>query len=170
VNRVEMMDALTGFNEAFRQGQVVAKRLPWNEKVFLHQDQPQGTHRFTYVRMKGSKTTALAVIVPGDPVGDTPCFHLGYAVDEDQRGKGLATDIAAAAIEDMRRNMGRLGMQKMAFEAIIDRDNPASAAVARKVLGCDGIETKDSKDGKDIWQFIGYFTKDDATPKTAEEI
>ncbi|MTH66026.1 hypothetical protein [Paracoccus shanxieyensis] len=157
--RVDMMLTLAGFDEALRSGRIKTARMQGNEKIQIHQDMPDGrTPRLTYARTKGSGVTAVTVITTAEPIDGMRCFHLGYAVREDQRGKGLAKDLASAAVTDFVANIVRNGMREFCIEAIVDRDNPVSGSVARAVLGVDPIEKNDTSDGTPIWQFVKVIT------------
>ena len=91
MNRVEMMDALTGFNAALKAGAIKVQPTATDPKVFIHADSPEGTPRLSYVRMKGAHATAVAVVVITEPLENLPVIHIGCAVREDQRGKGAAS-------------------------------------------------------------------------------
>lgn len=151
--RVDMMQTLEGFGEAFRVGRVRTEPVRGKENFVRHEDHPQGgTPRMTYARTKGAHVTAVAVFVIGDPYEGLACVQIGYAVREDQRGKGIATELATGALADFTSYLANRGMRKFALESTVDRDNPASRAVSIALLGVDP-EEKDS-DGVPVWHFI----------------
>lgn len=157
MTRVNMMDTLVGFDEALRAKQIKTARMPGNEKIHIHQDMPAPmTPRITYARLKGAHVTAVAVITFGDPVEGVRCFHIGYAVREDQRGNGLAKELVAAALEDFAGNMHKNGLDEFWFEASVDRDNLASAAVAKAVLNIEPEDRIDDTDGTPIWHYLKH--------------
>lgn len=152
---VNMMDALNGFDEALRGGRIKTHRLMHNDKVHIHADTPAPNQpRITFARLKGSHVTAVVVLTAGDPYEGAGCFHMGYAVREDQRGKGLAKALVADALKDIVANMSNRGMTHIWVEASVDSDNPASAAVARSVLGVEPTDKSDPEDGRPLWHFI----------------
>lgn len=158
--RVNMMETLVGFDKALRAKQIGTARMPGNEKIHIHQDMPApNTPRITYARLKGSHVTAVTVITTGDPVNGVRCFHIGYAVREDQRGKGLAKELVAAALEDFAGNMHKNGLDEFWVEASVDQDNPASAAVARAVLDVEPEDETDNTDGTPIWHYLKHLSQ-----------
>lgn len=158
MNRVDMMQTLTGFDEANRQGLVETQRTKIDNRVLVHADKPEGTPRWTYARMKGASVTAVAVLAIVDPVQGVPCLHLGYAVREDQRMKGLAKHLANTAIEEFRTQMASRGMNDFFVEAIVEKDNLASIGVARHVLNVEPTDAMDEFTNVPSFQFLKRVT------------
>lgn len=152
---VNMMDSLNGFDQAMKAGSITPSRMAGNEKVLTLADMPApGEPRITFARSKGAHVTAVVVATVGSPVEGEGCFHVGYAVREDQRGKGLAKSLLRDALTDISTNMRRKGLKAVWIEASVDMDNPASLAVARSELGVEPVEKMDESDGKPFWHFL----------------
>src|ERR1700688_154579 len=84
-------DALTSFQQALLNGEISLRAGELDPDLFLHVDHPTGSvPRFTYVRLDRQSVTALAIMVPVEPMHGLPCFHAGVAVPEAHRGKGYA--------------------------------------------------------------------------------
>lgn len=154
MNRVEMMDALTGFNAALKTGAIEVRPTRTDPKIFVHADTPDGTPRLSYVRMKGSHATAIAVIVVTEPLDGLPAIHIGCAVREDQRGKGIGRHVLSVALEDFRTNMAPKGMTDYWIESLVEADNAASAAMTARVLGIEPEEVTDDETGEPSLRFL----------------
>lgn len=161
MNRVEMMDALTGFNAALKAGTIAVQPTRSDPKVFLHADTPDGTQRLSFVRMKGAHATAIAVIVVAEPLDGLPVIHIGCAVREDQRGKGLGRHVLTVALEDFQTNMGAKGLTDYWIESVVEADNHASAAMTTKVLGIEPEDVTDDATGEASLRFLKRISPDD---------
>jgi RimJ/RimL family protein N-acetyltransferase len=148
-----MMQTLAGFDAAFRAGIIQMEPVPGSASIRRHQDHPQGgSPRMTYAQFKGANVTGIAVFVMADPYEGLPCIQIGYAVCEAQRGKGVAKRLARVALADFTRFLAGRGWRDFAIEATVDRDNPASKAVASNLLGA--IPEEKDADGVPVWHFI----------------
>jgi GNAT superfamily N-acetyltransferase len=154
MNRVEMMDALTGINAALKVGAIRIQPTKTDPKVFLHADNPDGTPRLSFVRMKGAHATAIAVVVITEPLDGLPVIHIGCAVREDQRGKGLGRHVLTVALEDFRTSMTAKGLSEYWIESLVEADNAASVAMTSKVLGIEPEEVTDDDTGEPSFRFL----------------
>lgn len=151
--RVDMQQTLENFGEAYRAGIVQTEPVRGNERILRHEDHPTGgTPRMTYVRTKGAHVTAVVVFAIGEPYEGLQCIQIGYAVREDQRGKGIAKELAMIALSDFTIHLANLGLHRFAIESTVDRNNPASKAVSMALLGTDPEEKDDN--GVPVWHFI----------------
>ncbi|MEP4921968.1 MAG: GNAT family N-acetyltransferase [Roseibium sp.] len=154
MNRVEMMDSLTGLNAALKAGAIKLQPTGTDPKVLLHADNPEGTPRLSFVRMKGAHATAIAVIVITEPLDNLPVIHIGCAVREDQRGKGLGRHVLTVALEDFRTSMATKGLTDYWIESLVEADNAASVAMTAKVLGIEPEEVTDDETGEPSFRFL----------------
>lgn len=129
------MDGLRSFKPAFSAKQLEVFRGELDTSLWVHRDTPaQNVHRLTYAYAERSVVTAIAIIIQEEPIDGLPCFGVGYAVDEAERGKGLGKRVLAAAIAEFRNGIGRAGVTDLWFEAVVGAENHASQAVASAVL------------------------------------
>lgn len=154
MNRVEMMDALTGLNTALKAGAIKLHPTKTDPKVLLHADNPEGTPRLSFVRMKGAHATAIAVIVITEPLDNLPVIHVGCAVREDQRGKGLGRYVLTVALEDFQTSMAAKGLNEYWIESLVEADNAASVAMTTKVLGIEPEEVTDDETSEPSYRFL----------------
>lgn len=154
MNRVEMMDALEHFNAALKAGTITVQPTQTDPKIFVHADTPEGTPRMSYVRKKGAHATAIAVIVVTEPIDGVPAIHIGCAVREDQRGKGIGRHVLSVALEDFRVDMAEKGLEDYWIESLVEMDNMASAAMTKKVLDIEPEETVDEATGEPSLRFL----------------
>ncbi len=95
----------------------------------------------------------MATLGLTDDIDGLPCFQLNYVVEPVFRGRGLALDIARAAINEAKNGLGRNGVKKWVIEAIVDADNTASLSVAKRLFG-QQTPLKRDDDGGLVYQFL----------------
>lgn len=154
MKRVEMMDALTGFNAALKAGAIEVRPTATDPKIFIHADSPEGTPRLSFVRMKGAHATAIAVVVITEPLENLPVIHIGCAVREDQRGKGHGRYVLTVALQDFQTSMAAKGLTDYWIESLVEADNAASVAMTTKVLGIEPEEVTDDETGEPSFRFL----------------
>ncbi len=154
MNRVDPMNALVSFEAAHRKGMLKAQPGALDTEVFVHLDQPNGEPRFTYVRFKGMAVTAIAVLTPVERLDGLPCFQIGYAVREDQRGQGRAKQIVNSAIAELQNGLARNGAVDYFIEAVVEANNTASRKVAEATLSAHPTEEIDNRTGLQVFHFV----------------
>jgi hypothetical protein len=81
----------TSFQQALLDGEISLQAGEPDPELFLHVDYPrEDVPRFTYVRLVGRSVTALAMLIPVEPMHGLRCFQAAVAVPEAYRGKGHA--------------------------------------------------------------------------------
>ena len=150
--------ALVSFQRAFKAGQIRLQKGDIDPDLYVHLDVPApGVYRFSYVRLDNGVVRAFATLVRVEPIEGLPCFQVGYAVPERFRGRGRATDVLSSAIAELQNGMARNGHKRIAIEAIVGIDNPASMKVAERVLGGAPKEVTDEFSGKPALQYVGFY-------------
>src|ERR1700754_2494611 len=96
------MDALKSLQIAVDHGRVVLTPCEIHPYLCVISDQPGGTPRLTYANMDRGKVLAISLFALTEPVTGVPCFQVGYAVVESMRQQGLASDIVAKGIQELR--------------------------------------------------------------------
>lgn len=147
---------LLSFQDALRKKIVRVDPVRGYEHMYSHFDQPAaGVKRCTYARLSDDRQKVLAtgVCVFNGYVGSAPCVSLGYAVAQDERGKGLAKQILADVIQDQCRHANGAGLSILAFEVMIDVTNLASIHVAESVFGCEREELIDKESGVPAYRY-----------------
>jgi hypothetical protein len=151
---VNPMDALKSFEPALRAGEISVQPGEVDQDVFVHLDHPNGEPRVTYVRFKNSSLTSLAIIIPAEPYKGERCFQIGYAVPQHLRKRGLAKEIARAAIAEFRAGMAHNGIDVFHVEAIVGTKNLASQKVAESIFGKPTKECVDQHSSEPILQYM----------------
>lgn len=151
-------DALISFQEALRLGNLDLQRGELDSDLVVHLDHPIGKARFTYGYISGTTVTALAIFALVEPLGGLPCFHVGVAVPEPFRDKGLAKKIIAAGIAELRHGMARNKVTALAFEAIVSKTNHPSKKVADEIFSKTPKEVTDEFSGEPALQYVLKFT------------
>jgi GNAT superfamily N-acetyltransferase len=123
--------------QSFRQAVAAREIEPEPGRVHsdlvAYMDRPNGSLRMTYGLLEKEKIQALVIFATAEPIEGVPCFGVGYAVDESQRNRGLATRALEHAIDEFRSGV-RPHMPKFYLEAVIGADNHASQRVASRML------------------------------------
>jgi RimJ/RimL family protein N-acetyltransferase len=127
-------NALQSFQQALLHGEIQLQPGVLDRNIYVYVDHPNGDRRLTYVRLEGTTVTAFVEFVPCEPIEGTPCFSIGYAVPEAYRNNGRAKEIISAAVSEMKRGLGRIGMSVFYIEAIVGADNKPSQRVAEQVI------------------------------------
>lgn len=139
---------LLSFQDALSRGIVHVDPVRGYKNLYSHFDIPSpGVKRFTYALLDDDtkKVLATCACVINGRVGSAPCTSLGYAVAVDERGKGLAKKLLAETIRDQWYQAGRVGIEALAFEVMIDVSNTASVQVAESVFGTEREELMDKE-------------------------
>lgn len=154
------MDALKAFEPALKSGELAIQRGDIDPEVLFHLDRPNGETRFTYAKLLGETVAALAVIVMSDPLEGKPVFQIGYAVPQHLRKRGLAKDIANAAIAELQNGLARNGIKSFHVEAVVGQRNAASQKVAASVIGGEPREMIDEISGEPAYAYMREINTD----------
>lgn len=143
------MAALVSFQKEVRRGMPThpADLCP---EIRVVLDQPNGITRYTYARIEHGRVKSIALFVLHDPIDGVPCFNLGYAVPEAYRNRGWATEIVEQGIQELRRGLGRHGVNSFYVEAVVSKNNLASHRVASKVISDAPVAGTDSESEEPI--------------------
>jgi phage tail protein X len=109
---------------------------------------------FIYFRVENRTITAIAMLVSGPPIDETPCFHVGWAVPTAYRNYGRAKGAITAAIAELRHGLARSGVTAFYVEAIVGTDNPASQRVAAQTMSPTPTPVTDSVSGLPALQYL----------------
>ena len=120
---VNPMSAFKTFGPALRNGELSVQPGTVDPDLIVHLDTPNGQMRITYARMREASVSAIAMIIPADPVEGLPVFQIGYAVPQHLRKRGIGKEIAQAAIDEFTAGMARNGVVHFYLEAIVGVKN-----------------------------------------------
>ncbi len=151
---VDPMNALRSLQPAIDDGDVELKPCARFENLKVLLDYPNGEFRLTYVAMERGKAQAIVQFCQADAVQDLPCFSIGYAVQEDLRGKGLATTTVANAIEEFQYGFRRTPLKKFYVEAIVSRTNDPSNKIAKRFISGSPVAVTDEFSGEPAFQYL----------------
>lgn len=146
--------ALESFQKALANGEVSLQPGVIDPKLFVHLDRPNGSPRFTYVRLDRRTVTALVMFVLDDPLEGSPCFQIGYAVPERYRAQGRAKDIVVAAIAELKRGLNSNGVPAFYIEAVVGTDNEPSMRVAAATISTSPVRITDHVSGLPALQYV----------------
>lgn len=148
------MNALASLQVAIDKGIVQLQPCSIHSDLKVLADQPTGKLRLTYANISNGKVLAISLFAFTAPIDGVPCFNVGYAVVESMRNKGLAADILAKSIEELRNGFMRNGAKKIYLEAVVAVSNTPSNKVAKKVLSDTPTQCTDAYSGQPALQYI----------------
>lgn len=157
----DVMPALLSYQEELSAGRLLPppSRAHTDPDLRLFTDFANDELRISYTRVdEDGIVTAFVSIARAQPLDGLACVGVGYAVPERFRGQGRATEILTAAIKEVTHGFTESGIHAFAIEAVISADNPASIAVARKVLTDNPREITDDISGQPALQFVRKVT------------
>lgn len=142
------MDALVQFQEAFEAGYIPVQAGRLDPTIFVAPDRPNGRPRFNYMRAQGERLTALVMFAQDGLEDGYPVFNIGYAVDDDYRGQGLAKSTLVAALAELSEGLAGANISVIHVEAVISPENLISQAVARAIFDAEPTPITDSVSGE----------------------
>ncbi|GIU10812.1 MULTISPECIES: hypothetical protein [unclassified Shewanella] len=148
------MDSLRLLQQAINVRSVSFQNCESYPEVSVLYDTPNDTARFTYALFNGDIAQSIALFVLTEPVEGIPCFQMGWATIENERGKGLATNIVSKGLEELKNGMKRNGISKFFIEAVISESNSESVKLASKVFTEKPSSCTDSFSGDNALQFL----------------
>jgi hypothetical protein len=146
--------ALQSFQEAFANGALSLERGAIDPELFIHVDHPNGSTRFTYVRLDHRTVIALVMFALADPLEGSPCLQIGYAVPERYRAQGRAKDIVVAAIAELKKGLTGNGVPAFYIEAVVGMDNEPSMRVAAATISTSPVQTTDQVSGLPALHYV----------------
>lgn len=148
------MNSLRLLQDAINGSQVSFQRCEIYPDIAVLHDTPNGTPRFTYAFLNGRKALSVALFVLTEPVQGVPCFQMGWATIESERGKGRATDVVSKGLAELINGMRRNGIEKFYIEAVIGEPNTESLRLASKIFSDEPAPCTDSFSGVSALQFL----------------
>jgi len=152
--------ALKSFQEGFLLGEIQLQRGDIDRELFVHRDEPNGTFRFTYVRLQRQTVTAFVEFVICDPIEGALCFNIGYAVPEAYRSQGRAKNAVSAAIAELKQGLARSKITTFCVEAIVGIDNKASQHVAAETISTTPVAITDQVSGLPALHYLRRIRQD----------
>lgn len=148
---VDPHDGYLSFQNELWNGNLEVGEIAPGSRIFSHFDVPKpGVRRLTYVSLAEDNKTVTAFVscVFNGEVDGHPCLALGYAVPEQFRNQGRASQLVSAVIEDAKTQCRSAGYEKLYLEAVIDVDNIASCKVADKAFAVESESITDRVSGR----------------------
>ncbi|MBB1329495.1 hypothetical protein H5087_09060 [Pseudoalteromonas sp. SR43-7] len=146
---------MTGFKTleaAFSQG-FRMRRVSFTEDIHFVRDKGLLNARYTYARLNGLKVQQTIVLDENKPLNGLPCFCLFYGTLEDLRGQGKTVDFLKQILVQFKKDLPKK-YNEFYIETLIETDNSASLAIAKKLFGepsHDGVDELTGIPTK-IWQ------------------
>ena len=148
------MDALVKLQLAIDRGQLTLQPADVYPTLGLWMDEVGGTTRFTFAKVDSGKVQAIAMFVHAGEINAAPCFQTGYAVIESVRQMGLASDLVAKGIEEMRHGLGRHGVAVFYVEAVVGEGNTASHRLATRLISATPERITDAFSGEAALRYL----------------
>ena len=148
------MTALVSLESALKEKTVKMQRCELCPDLRVMVDYPNGTLRLTYAKVHKGRVQAIVMFIPAEPVDDVTSFGIGYAVAENMRGRGIATQVVPQAIEELRHGLKRNGRLPFYVEAVVAKTNGPSNRIAARLLSTKPTDGTDSFSGEPIFQYL----------------
>ena len=139
--------ALTLYQQAFAAGAIPLQPCRLDPSLFMAVDYSNGKARFSYMRVAGTKMTALVMFVQNGMDRGGPIFNIGYAVDDGARGCGLARSTLVAALAELQQGIKGANVPMIHVEAVIDAGHTVSQRVAAAIFSDVPKPITDSESG-----------------------
>jgi hypothetical protein len=149
-----MMDALVYLQAALDKGTVKMRACDIYPELKVLVDQPKGELRLTYASIAAGIVQSIAVFLQVKSVGRVACFHLGCAVIEPRRGRGLGTETVVQALDELRTGLKRNGIREFYLEAVAAKTNVASNRLARRLLSDATRDGTDTISGEPVFHYL----------------
>lgn len=151
---IDSMNALNGLQAALIARAVQLQHGTLHPDIRVLLDYPNRIPRFTYAQIQGGNVQAIALMVKADAVHGMPCFQIGYAVAENQRGQGLGTQTLQKAISEFIYGMGRTPLKEFYLEVIVSTENTASNKIARRLISQSPNLCNDEFTNEPAYQYL----------------
>jgi RimJ/RimL family protein N-acetyltransferase len=146
------MIALLGLQQALSSSPPVDP-ADLDEGYIKMYDEPNGGKRYSYAKIIDGEVQAVSIFGLEDPIGGVDCYNVGYAVNENHRGCGLAIEAVNKGIEDLKKRFSLTKMERFYVEAVIDATNSYSIEVAEKLFPGPGEAIMEKYTGSRALQF-----------------
>ena len=146
------LDALKSLQQEVDGGMSV-NLCELDEDYKMIYDEPGDKKRFSYAKIVDGKVQALSIFAIAEPIDGVPCFNIGYAVEQNNRGCGLGVEAVNKGIDELKNGFGRTKMESFYLEAIVEETNKPSIKVAEKLFSCSGKAIIDQYTGKSALYF-----------------
>jgi Acetyltransferase (GNAT) domain len=146
------LNALVCFQREFKLGRIRVRQCELDRSLYVYDDVAEGTPRSTYVTLEGKAVTALVILGLWEPIDETPCFCIGYAVPEKYRNQGRATKAVSAAIAELKH--AQPVNSPFYVEAIVGADNKPSQRVAEQIISDKPIAMTDEISGLPAFRYV----------------
>jgi hypothetical protein len=147
------MEALTSLQDAINNGMPL-RRCVVSPELQIHIDQPDGHFRFTFVKLEQGAIKAYTSFIITRPVRGIPCITFTFAVPPQYRMQGLATEIIARGIHEMRYELQGFQVKKFFIEATIAADNRAANKIAEELIPTKPKNITDETSGAKAFQYL----------------
>lgn len=146
------MNALTSLQAEIFKG-IPLSKCKVHSELQMFVDQPNGRHRFTFVKVERNIIKAFAVYAFDNPIENVPSMNIGYAVPAEFRNQGLATEIIKNSIDEIKAEFQKVGINKFYVEAVIGVNNVASQKLAKNLISSEFNEIIDDVSGEKAFHF-----------------
>ncbi|MBM6634607.1 GNAT family N-acetyltransferase [Leclercia adecarboxylata] len=150
---VDPSDSLISFQDALTNKLITLSSCVVHPEMKVLFDDAEGTPRITYALLDGVKVKGIAIYIPAEPIDGMTCFGLGYAVAEQYRKQGVATEIVQKSLDEIHAGFKK-NMPKFYVEAIVGVDNHGSNKVASRLISEKPTACDETYSGKPAQQYL----------------
>ncbi|MCH2683552.1 GNAT family N-acetyltransferase [Leclercia adecarboxylata] len=152
---VDPSDSLINFQDALTNKLITLSSCVVHPEMKRFFDDPEGTPRITFALLDGVNVKGIAIYHPTEPINGMACFSLGYAVAEQFRKQGVATEIVQKSLDEIHAGF-RKNMPKFYVEAIVGVDNHGSNKVASRIISEKPIACDETYLGRPAQKYLRF--------------
>lgn len=146
-------NALLSYQDVYANGHIDPHPCDLHPELAVLMDDANGSPRVTYSLIESGVVQAIVIYIAGTCVDGIPCFDLGYAVAQNFRCQGIASEVLQKSVAEMRNGLWQC-MRKFYIRAVIGTSNIASQRVARHIFKSCPEQTTDGVSGQPALAYL----------------
>ena len=151
---VDTAATLLKFQSALQSGGIEPSKCQMFSELSILRDEADGKPRYTYALIVDEVAQAITIFVLVAPIEQTPCFHLGYAVDPSFRGRGIGGHILDISLKELEQGLRRHASAAYCIEAVVGIENHASNRLAHRHISSNPTKIVCDYSGEDAFRYI----------------
>jgi RimJ/RimL family protein N-acetyltransferase len=151
---VDTAATLQKFQSALQSGSIQPTNCQAFPELSVLLDEAEGKPSYTYALIVDGITQGITIFVLVAPIGQTPCFHIGYAVDPSLRGRGIGGRIVDMSLKELEHGLRRHASAAYCIEAVVGIGNSASNRLARKYISSNPTQIVCDYSGEDALHYL----------------
>jgi hypothetical protein len=125
---------------------------------FRYDNMAPDQQRLFLAKVAAGKVQSITIFGLERPINGKVCFSVFYAVEEQNRNKGLAVEGFNVGLNQLKLHLSQTtNLQEFYVDAVIDKNNTPSLAVARKIFDSPPTSILETYSNKPAFHFKRLF-------------